>query len=81
MGPRLLFCQTPALGSVLTPFATNRCGRVAIGTSIKVANAFKLNMDQIISFAVSQMRSSVYMLGNTSELGNSEDPTILIYNP
>lgn len=42
---------------------------------------YKFSKDQIFSFAIATMRSSVYMPGNTSKLGNSEDPTILIYNP
>lgn len=42
---------------------------------------YKPSDKQIFSFAVATMQSSFSMPGNTSELGNSEDPTKLIYNP
>lgn len=47
----------------------------AIGAEYKASNR------QTFNFAVATMQSSYDMPGNTSELGNSEDPTKLIYNP
>lgn len=42
---------------------------------------YKFSDTQILSLAVATMQSSYTMPGNTSDLGNSEDPTKLIYNP
>ncbi|RLU02123.1 MAG: hypothetical protein D9N11_10840 [Ketobacter sp.] len=42
---------------------------------------YKTSQKQTFSFAVASMQSSYSMPGNTTELGNSEDPMKLIYNP
>lgn len=42
---------------------------------------YKPNPTQTFSVAVATMQSSTFMPGNTSKMGNSENPTLLIYNP
>lgn len=42
---------------------------------------YKTDSSHIFNVALSTLRSSIYMPGNTSKLGNSEDPALLIYNP
>lgn len=42
---------------------------------------YRFSNTQMLNLAVATMKSSFMMPGNTSDLGNSEDPTKLIYNP
>lgn len=50
-------------------------------TLYAVGAEYKPSRGQVFNFAIATMQSSYTMPGNTSELGNSEDPTKLIYNP
>lgn len=42
---------------------------------------YKPSANQVLNFAIANMRSSTFMPANTSTVGNSEDPMLLIYNP
>lgn len=46
-----------------------------------VGAEYKPNLTQTFSFAIASMKSTTFMPGNTSKLGNAEDFSLFIYNP
>lgn len=50
-------------------------------TLYSVGAEYQASSKQVFSLALATMKSTYSMPGNTTELGNSEDPTKLIYNP
>lgn len=46
-----------------------------------VGAEYKPSHEQVLNFAIANMRSTTFMPANTSKVGNSEDPFLLIYNP
>lgn len=50
-------------------------------TLYTVGAEYQLSSTQVMNFAYGTLSSSVNIPGNTTSMGNSEDPTDFIYNP
>ncbi|HYE75372.1 MAG TPA: outer membrane protein transport protein, partial [Blastocatellia bacterium] len=54
---------------------------IGSGTLYAVGAAYEPSATETMNFAIANFKSSTFMPGNTSRLGNSEDPSLFIYNP
>lgn len=65
----------------ITPYFSTPILPIGDATLYSVGAEYQASSKQVFSLALATMKSTYSMPGNTTELGNSEDPTKLIYNP